>query len=162
MATVYIVYVNEYDYDSETPTYVNEKAFLTREKAEGYIADQNIRVALYKKKLKLTYAWRDKEKSFKPPVKDNSIKKQIESLYQAKEKVPCLDIDLTISVLKKKQEDLDTEHKQKMLEYERQRLDLKERFSDSLSKSDKEIFMDDNIREIREKDYGIEELELEE
>lgn len=159
MSTIYIV-INTQEHFNDSETITNERAFLTREKAEAFIDEYLERVRIHRRKRDLILRWKSREMGLVQPVKDNSIKKQIEALYKTKNTIPSLDVKSALVELKSLQAKIDEKHKIDMLEYERRRLIKKEEFSLSLSQEDAEIFNNDNIREVLERHYHIEELEL--
>lgn len=139
----------------------NEKAFLTHDKAEQFISDYEESMRAWRRKDELISKWKRTEKFYPQPKKDTAFHTMRESLYKAKSLI-SLDVDSQIQALNEKIKEVDERHKTAILEYERMRLAKKEEFALTLSEEDRAIFMNDNISKPEEKDYDIEELELEE
>lgn len=139
----------------------NEKAFLTHEKAEQFISDYEESMRVWRRKDELISKWKRTEKNFTQPQKDMTFHKMRENLYKAKSLI-SMDVDSQIQTLNEKIKEVDEKHKTAILEYERMRLAKKEEFALTLSEEDRAIFLNDNISRPEEKDYDIDELELEE
>jgi hypothetical protein len=159
MPTIYIVVNEEIKWDDQTVR-TNECAFLTLSKAEDFIDDYNNSVRVFRRKQELISRWKSRENNSTQPIKDKTIQKQIDALYQTKRTVPSLDVEDELTKLRNLQKQIDENHKAAMLAYERARLTAKEQFSLTLSNEDVEIFNNDNIRKPEVKSYDIEELEL--
>lgn len=165
MKTIYIVRNYSYSYSHETEIYKNERAFLTQEKAEQFIADYKQSIKMWRRKDELNAKWARYNSKFGKPEKDVTLHRTRENLYKTKSLIDNkfrAGIEEQIQILNDQIKEIDKAHTQAILEYERNRLAKKEEFSLTLSEEDRNIFMNDNITKPEEKEYDIEELEMEE
>lgn len=161
MSTIYIVKKSRYSFSSETEIDENVKACRSVEKAEAFISEQDEKYEKWVIRSRLLDCWKRRENKIEQPKKDTTLEKDRSELRMFAIKHQNISVVDQLKELDLKIEEINTNHKKAMFEYEKLRLAQKEEFTNSLHPSDREIFLNDNIVKTNKEDYSIEELELE-